>query len=149
MSFGQRLKLARKHVGILQKELAKKLGTTPQNLAQYETGKRMPKPETVLKIANALKLECAYTRTGEPFFYDFTEDFSNINIGNPQSFNVKQIEDAANYSGLSSAEAMDLAMTNHILCASLTLNGNGKLLLLDYLDKILLEPANRKNTISD
>ena len=36
--------------------MAQKLGTSPQNLAQYENGKRNPKYETIKKIANALNV---------------------------------------------------------------------------------------------
>lgn len=69
MSFSERLKEARKKVGLSQKQLADKLGTSPQNLNQYESGKRNPKKKTVEKLAEALKLEYAYSDTGEPYFY--------------------------------------------------------------------------------
>lgn len=51
---GKSIKRIRKEKGYSQKQLAEKLGTTPQNLAQYENGKRTPKIETLNKIATAL-----------------------------------------------------------------------------------------------
>lgn len=51
---GYIIKKIRIDKGLTQKELAAKLGTTPQNLAQYENGKRNPKFETIKKIAYAL-----------------------------------------------------------------------------------------------
>lgn len=51
---GEKIKAARQKIGITQKQLAERLGTSPQNLAQYENGKRQPKIETLEKIASAL-----------------------------------------------------------------------------------------------
>lgn len=54
MHVGENIKKIRKTMGLSQKELAEKLRTSPQNLAQYESGKRNPKHETLKKIADAL-----------------------------------------------------------------------------------------------
>ena len=51
MNTGEKIKLIRKRQGITQKDLAEKLGTTPQNIAQYENNKRNPKYNTLEKIA--------------------------------------------------------------------------------------------------
>ena len=57
MKTGEKIKKYRKEQGLTQKALAEKLNTTPQNLAQYENGKRNPKPETLWRIANALNVD--------------------------------------------------------------------------------------------
>lgn len=57
MDIGEKIKYLRTEKGITQKELASKLGTSQQNLAQYENGKRKPKLETIQKIANALNVD--------------------------------------------------------------------------------------------
>lgn len=49
-----KLKEIRAKQGISQRELARRLGTTPQNISQYESGKRKPKLPTLNKIAAAL-----------------------------------------------------------------------------------------------
>ena len=54
MDTGKRIKEIRKANGLTQKELSEKLGTSQQNLAQYENGKRQPKFETLRRIAKAL-----------------------------------------------------------------------------------------------
>ena len=54
MTLGDKIRFIRKEKGLTQKELANKLETTQQNLAQYENGKRQPKIETIKKIAVAL-----------------------------------------------------------------------------------------------
>ena len=50
----ENIKRIRKQKNISQKELAHRLNISPQNLAQYESGKRKPKIETVNRIASAL-----------------------------------------------------------------------------------------------
>ena len=54
MSIGDNIKKIRKEKGYTQEQLAKKLGVSQQNLAQYENNKRNPKMETLQKIANSL-----------------------------------------------------------------------------------------------
>ena len=50
MQTSERIKQARKKAGLTQKKLAEILGTSQQNLAQYENGKRKPKIETLKKL---------------------------------------------------------------------------------------------------
>lgn len=54
MSIGDNIKKARQQAGLTQKELGEKLGITFQSVAQWETGRRTPKPATLKKIAAAL-----------------------------------------------------------------------------------------------
>ena len=54
MTVGEKIKEARKKKGYSQKELAEKLNCGYQNISQWETGKRKPKYENLVKIANAL-----------------------------------------------------------------------------------------------
>ena len=54
MTTGERIKAARKRAGLTQKELGKKLGLAYQTLAQWETGTRKPKAETLQRLADAL-----------------------------------------------------------------------------------------------
>lgn len=56
MNTGEKIKKIRKMQGLTQRELANKLGTTPQNLAQYENNKRNPKYWTLQKIAEVLNV---------------------------------------------------------------------------------------------
>ncbi len=57
MTVGENIKKLRKEKGLTQKALADKLGCSQANLAQYETGKRIPKAETRRRIAKALDVE--------------------------------------------------------------------------------------------
>lgn len=56
MNIGTKIKTARKVAGLTQKELGKKLGVSAAMIAQYETGRRFPKIETIEKLAQALDI---------------------------------------------------------------------------------------------
>ena len=56
MTTGERIKRIRTDRGVTQRELAKAVGTTYQNISQYERGLRQPKVETLLAIARHLNV---------------------------------------------------------------------------------------------
>lgn len=79
MSFADSLKAARKKAELTQKELATELKVTPAMIAQYETGKRVPRKNTLSKLAEALHMKFSYTKEGEPFLYSYQDgDFYGI-----------------------------------------------------------------------
>lgn len=57
MSIGNSIKKIRLEKNIKQNELAKKLNVSASMIAQYESGERNPKRETVEKIAAALEVD--------------------------------------------------------------------------------------------
>lgn len=93
MSFGERLKNARKKSGITQKELAEKLNVSAAMIAQYETGKRNPKKETLSRIAEVLNLGYSYTKDGEPYFYSFVDTVRTPEYTESEEFNNFQYND--------------------------------------------------------
>lgn len=54
---GQRIKEARKKAHLTQKELAIKSGVATITIQQYESGKRTPQIEPLIKISNALNID--------------------------------------------------------------------------------------------
>lgn len=94
MSFGERLREARKKAGYTQKELAKKLNVSYQQIGQYESNIRNPKKETLAKIADALQLGYSYTKDGEPYFYDFVDTVHHSEDTENEEFNNMQYADA-------------------------------------------------------
>lgn len=56
MNIGQRIKQARTKNGLTQKQLGEILGSTQQMMAQYESGKHIPKIDTLNRIADALNI---------------------------------------------------------------------------------------------
>lgn len=56
-STGKKIKIARMQAGMTQAQLAKQIGTTSQNISQYERDIRKPKYETLQKIAKALEVD--------------------------------------------------------------------------------------------
>ena len=57
MSVGDHIKNARKSAGLTQKELAEKCGTAEITIRQYESNKREPRNEQLMKIARILNVE--------------------------------------------------------------------------------------------
>lgn len=57
MSVGDHIKNARKSAGITQKELAEKCGAAEITIRQYESNKREPRNEQLMKIARILNVE--------------------------------------------------------------------------------------------
>ncbi len=64
-SAGSRIKMARERQNMTQKELAEKMGTTPQNISQYERGIRNPKLETRERLAKTLGVDAHWLEVGE------------------------------------------------------------------------------------
>ena len=60
MDIGQRIKAARKDIGLTQDQLAQKSGVATITIRQYETGKRQPRLEQLQKIADALDVSISY-----------------------------------------------------------------------------------------
>ena len=54
MTTGERIRNARVAQNMTQKELAKRLGISPQGIVQWENGSRHPKTDSLKRIAAAL-----------------------------------------------------------------------------------------------
>lgn len=55
-NYNQKLRSARKKLGITQLELAEKLGSSPSAIGMYEQGRRTPSYETLYKICSILNI---------------------------------------------------------------------------------------------
>lgn len=86
MPIATKLKEARQKKGLTQKQLGDRLGISQQQFAQYENGKRIPKIETLQKIADALDVPVS-----EVADCDFDGD------GKTQKDASKKIDDAERY----------------------------------------------------
>lgn len=58
--FRARLKEEIKHSGLKVKELAAKVGVSPEMITQYYTTKKLPKLDTFLQICKALEVSADY-----------------------------------------------------------------------------------------
>lgn len=57
MSVGNNIKTARNRAGLTQKELARRCGAAEITIRQYESGKREPRNEQLMKIARLLNVD--------------------------------------------------------------------------------------------
>lgn len=59
-NIGERLRAARKEMGLTQTELAERLGISFVGVSQWESGKRNPKKETLVRLAAILDVPVSY-----------------------------------------------------------------------------------------
>lgn len=84
--FKERLKQLRTEQNLTQKELAKNINTSQQNIGFWETGKRNPKYDMIEKLANFFNVSTDYL-TGKS------------NIKTPESDIDKAIDKSVAYNG--------------------------------------------------
>ena len=60
LTIGERIKQCRLEHGMTQKDLAERMGISPIGISQYENGKRIPKIETIDRIASAIGVDPTY-----------------------------------------------------------------------------------------
>ena len=75
MTLAEAIKQVREDKGLTQKQVASIMGISQQAYGQYESGKREPKPKTIIKIANALNISPNYLQPtdADSFMYTDTE----------------------------------------------------------------------------
>lgn len=116
MNTGEKIKKARLNKHISQKKLGELIGTSQQMIAQYETGSRKPKIETLTKIANALNAPLSDFE--DPGTLSLADSILSLFMNNPP----KEIQ-------LSPEEE---ALKADISSAFYNLNISGKRKLADY-----------------
>jgi transcriptional regulator with XRE-family HTH domain len=55
--FGWNLRIARRKAGLSQRELAERMGRDQSRIAVWESGKRQPRIDTVVRLAEALEID--------------------------------------------------------------------------------------------
>lgn len=160
MSFGSRLKEARKKSGLTQAEVAEKLNVSASMIAQYETGKRNPKKETLSKIANILNLGFTFAENGSAYFYDFVDAIDNPDYAENQRFNNFQYKDALSetshqkHSGNMEVNSIDLSKENNIFLNTMAelnkkLNSSGQSKAIEQVELLTKIPEYRKEDAPD
>lgn len=138
MSFADSLKAARKKAELTQKELATELKVTPAMIAQYETGKRVPRKNTLSKLAEALHMKFSYTKEGEPFLYDYQDgNFYGIEASSKEQ--QKFMDRLFNERNKVSDKRKNLDKKIN------RFNDDGIQKMSDYADDIMLNPKYRKD----
>lgn len=89
----QRVKTAREHLGLTQRELAREAGLTQQQISSLESGKRSLTSYGFVKLAKALNVSTDFLFTGETGRWEseLLERFSSLT--EPQKQAVKTILD--------------------------------------------------------
>ena len=99
---GQRMKSRLEHLGMNQKELARKLGITQSTLNGYFTGYREPDIRTIERLSEALEVSVEYLITGRDVaqtsndFFDTPDEVLRIFL-NMKDFSNKDVNDIKNF----------------------------------------------------
>lgn len=65
MNLGERIKKARKELDLTQQKFAEQIGTTQNNIASYEIGRREPSAAAINNICKTFNVSETWLRTGE------------------------------------------------------------------------------------
>ena len=60
IAFGNRVRAARERLGITQEDLAARVGMSPSHMSIVERGVKVPRMDTVVKLANDLVVSADY-----------------------------------------------------------------------------------------
>lgn len=74
MTIGERLKALRKELDLTQQEVANRIGTTQNNIASYEIGRRNPSAAVINNICKTFNVNEEWLRTGEGEMFAETND---------------------------------------------------------------------------
>ena len=104
IDYGKKLRLAREWAGLTQKELSAKSKIPVAVIQQYETGKRRPKRDTWLSLANALNLAPDELDSAETLpkglFHEITEEDARVEIENEAKAAISESLPFLNEDGL-------------------------------------------------
>lgn len=152
MNIGEQIRNYRKKAGISQKELGERLGVSQQHIAQYENGKRIPKRETIRKIASALNMsDISLLDVNENDF-----DLSDLDFEDQLSLMMRHIIDHPGEKGIihdmangekyriTAPNDKNIALKKYLLLRFEQLNDNGKNKLTDYAEDLTKIPEYKK-----
>jgi HTH-type transcriptional regulator, cell division transcriptional repressor len=55
--FAWNLRIARRRAGLTQRQLAQRMGRTQRRIAEWESGRRRPRIDSITQLAEALEIE--------------------------------------------------------------------------------------------
>lgn len=137
MTVGERIKHYRLKRGMTQKELADKMGIRPVGISQYESGKRIPKPETIKRIAHALDINPYYLQEGKSLIASLNPDAIVSLIAKA----AEEIEPRKPFNLQLFAEDERLTRLNENYDA---LNDHSRQRLVEYSDDLVSNPQNKR-----
>ena len=87
---GNRIKILREELGLKQEELANKMSISPSSIGMYETNKREPNNELILKLAQFFGVSTDYL-LGKSDIRN-PEELKNINHANSGGLDISGLD---------------------------------------------------------
>ena len=88
---GNRIKVLREELGLKQEELAKKMSVSPSSIGMYETNKREPNNELILKLAEFFNVSTDYL-LGKSDIRN-SEELKNVKFANAGGLDTKGLDE--------------------------------------------------------
>lgn len=145
MNIGTKMKKIRKEKGMTLQQVADIMRCSPQLISQYENGKRIPKRETIHKIADALNIPDIFLLEDDEGIFDLSQLESEDQI----SMIIRHIIQHPNakhtlhntltdvkYS-ITAPSDKDLALKKYLLLQFEELNDKGKNKLTNYAEDLV------------
>lgn len=130
MNLAQKIKLARERTGMTQAETAKLMGISQQAYSQYESGRRVPKPETIGRIAIALNINLEdMLSDGEVPFDELLLFLSGVTDQAKSEFDATKEDSTGSLLGKLKANRKNLEAANSLLDGLQTVMENQKQLM--------------------
>ena len=97
MTIGERLKALRKELDITQQKFAEKIGTTQNNIANYEIGRRNPSAAAINNICKTFNVNEDWLRSGEGEMFAETNDSVLAELAAEYSLEGEKLELIRNF----------------------------------------------------
>lgn len=138
MTTGERIRAARKKAHLTQKELGRRMGLSPQSVAQWENDLRNPKIETIRALAKAL--EISERDLLDPLAYEYGVSHG-IEL---ETWGNQMVEDALAAEGYTYSE-LEFAL----ISAFSRLNEKGQQVAIDRLQELTEIPRYRADHVQN
>lgn len=139
MTIGENIKAMRKLSSLTQKQLAEKCGLAEITIRQYESGKREPKIETILKISKALDVPITELTNVSALFKDMVD--SSLGAETEAIGAAKALAKALANNDMKNE---DIFRRNVLIGNYEKLNRNGKLKAIHYVEDLTKIPEYKR-----
>lgn len=140
MNIGDKIKKFRLEKKLTQKELGDRLGVSQATYQQWEKGKRNPKRETIIKIANALDIPVSFLYDDYPFVDPF-EGMTKEQIQTSNERIKKQLELYIKHTKFKEQQEQIQKLNNNFY----SVNEEGQKKIVDYSSDIADNPKYKKD----
>lgn len=144
MKLGQQIREIRLEKNLSQRALGEKAGMSQQQIAQYESGKRLPKPSSIIKIADALNVDLSVFTT---LYQNEIMGYSSqaVNAGQQLLDNcISAVKESAHYAVERGNEVLREIKETQLMDNFRSLNSEGQNKAIEHVEMLTKIPEYQK-----